>query len=76
MVQIFQYIFIKWLFCFLIGVIVGLVGFFNNLAVENVAGTKFVITSNMMLERRYTRGEGLLKWRRRTWNLYFTNSVH
>ncbi|XVE71516.1 hypothetical protein DITRI_Ditri10aG0157000 [Diplodiscus trichospermus] len=52
-VQIFQYIFMKWLLCFLIGCIVSLVGFFNNLAVENIAGVKFVITSNMMLSRRY-----------------------
>lgn len=52
MVQIFQYIFMKWLLCFLIGLIVSLVGFCNNLAVENLAGIKFVITSNMMLERR------------------------
>ncbi|XVF48021.1 hypothetical protein PTKIN_Ptkin03bG0157100 [Pterospermum kingtungense] len=33
--------------------IVGLVGFFNNLAVENIAGVKFVVTSNMMLAKRY-----------------------
>lgn len=47
--QIFQYIFMKWSLCFLIGLIVGLIGFFNNLAVENIAGIKFVVTSNMML---------------------------
>ncbi|KAK7388615.1 hypothetical protein VNO78_23437 [Psophocarpus tetragonolobus] len=51
--QIFQYIFMKWLLCFLIGMIVSLVGFCNNLAVENLAGIKFVVTSNMMLERRF-----------------------
>lgn len=51
--QIFQFIFMKWLLCFLIGMIVCLVGFCNNLAVENLAGIKFVITSNMMLERRF-----------------------
>lgn len=43
----------KWLLCLLIGMIVCLVGFCNNLAVENLAGIKFVVTSNMMLERRY-----------------------
>ncbi|XP_012449625.1 putative chloride channel-like protein CLC-g [Gossypium raimondii] len=52
-VQIFQYIFMKWLLCFLIGGFVSLAGFFNNLAVENIAGVKFVITSNMMLAQRY-----------------------
>ncbi|KAK9169089.1 hypothetical protein Syun_001229 [Stephania yunnanensis] len=31
----------------------GLVGFFINLAVENVAGTKFVITSNLMLDIKF-----------------------
>ena len=51
-VQVFQYIFMKWLLCFLIGLIVSLIGFCNNLAVENLAGTKFVVTSNMMLESR------------------------
>ncbi|KAG2713375.1 hypothetical protein I3760_04G173700 [Carya illinoinensis] len=51
--QIFQYTLMKWLLCFLIGLIVSLVGFCNNLAVENIAGIKFVVTSNMMLESRY-----------------------
>ncbi|KAJ6435783.1 hypothetical protein OIU84_000912 [Salix udensis] len=52
-IQIFQYVFMKWLFCFFIGLIVSLIGFFNNLAVENIAGLKFVVTSNMMLARRF-----------------------
>ncbi|KAK4753926.1 hypothetical protein SAY87_002030 [Trapa incisa] len=52
-VQIIQYIFMKWFLSFLIGVIVSLIGFFNNLAVENIAGIKFVVTSNMMLAKRY-----------------------
>ncbi|XP_008242835.1 PREDICTED: putative chloride channel-like protein CLC-g [Prunus mume] len=51
--QVFQYIFMKWILCFLVGLIVGLIGFCNNLAVENIAGIKFVITSNMMLKRRF-----------------------
>ncbi|KAE7997686.1 hypothetical protein FH972_002296 [Carpinus fangiana] len=51
--QILQYICMKWLLCFLIGLIVSLVGVCNNLAVENLAGVKFVVTSNMMLESRY-----------------------
>ncbi|KAL0333999.1 UNVERIFIED_CONTAM: putative chloride channel-like protein CLC-g [Sesamum angustifolium] len=51
-VSIFQYIFMKWTLCFLIGVIVSLIGFLNNLAIENIAGVKFVITSNMMLARK------------------------
>ncbi|CAO2822611.1 unnamed protein product [Amaranthus hypochondriacus] len=51
--QIYQYICMKWALCFLIGLSVSLVGFFNNLAVENIAGKKFVITSNMMLYNRF-----------------------
>ncbi|KAJ6912887.1 chloride channel-like family protein [Populus alba x Populus x berolinensis] len=51
--QIFQYVFMKWLLCFLIGLIVSLIGFFNNLAVENIAGLKFVVTSNMMMANRF-----------------------
>ncbi|KAH9621951.1 hypothetical protein KSS87_015590 [Heliosperma pusillum] len=51
--QIYQYIFMKWAFVFLIGLIVSLIGFFNNLAVENIAGKKFVITSKLMLENKH-----------------------
>lgn len=42
----------KWLLCFCIGIIVSLIGFANNLAVENLAGVKFVFTSNMMIAGR------------------------
>lgn len=51
--QMIQYIFMKWSLCFLIGLIVGLIGFLNNLAVENIAGMKFVVTSNMMLANKF-----------------------
>ncbi|KAK9141763.1 hypothetical protein Syun_011163 [Stephania yunnanensis] len=57
-VEIFKYIFMKWTLCFLVGVMGGLVGFFINLAVENVAGTKFVITSNLMLDRKFMHAFG------------------
>ncbi|KAK6945162.1 Chloride channel, voltage gated [Dillenia turbinata] len=49
----YQYTIMKWMLCFLIGLAVGLIGFADNLAVENLAGVKFVITSNMMLEGQY-----------------------
>lgn len=52
LVHICQYMLMKWILCFLVGHIVGLLGFFINLAVENVAGMKFVVTSNMMLARK------------------------
>ncbi|KAK6135493.1 hypothetical protein DH2020_030746 [Rehmannia glutinosa] len=66
-IELYQYTFMKWILCFLIGLIVGLLGFFINLAVENIAGVKFVITSNMMLAR---------KWRSSLlWRSFFTTAV-
>ncbi|RWR84712.1 chloride channel protein CLC-c-like protein [Cinnamomum micranthum f. kanehirae] len=52
-VQIFQYVVLKWTFALLIGLGTGLVGFFNNIAVENIAGYKLLLTSNLMLQKRY-----------------------
>ncbi|KAK1400061.1 Chloride channel protein [Heracleum sosnowskyi] len=52
-VQIVQYVFMKWILCLLIGFIVSLIAFCNNLAVENLAGIKFVVTSNMMLAQKF-----------------------
>ncbi|XP_042468328.1 chloride channel protein CLC-c-like [Zingiber officinale] len=52
-VQIFQYVVLKWALALLIGLATGLVGFFNNLAVENIAGFKLLLTSNFMLKHRY-----------------------
>ncbi|XP_023871664.1 chloride channel protein CLC-c isoform X2 [Quercus suber] len=49
-IQIFQYILLKWAFALLIGLGTGLVGFFNNIAVENIAGFKLLLTSNLMSE--------------------------
>ncbi|XWS18027.1 hypothetical protein CRYUN_Cryun32bG0007000 [Craigia yunnanensis] len=52
-VEIFQYLVLKWKLAFLIGLGTGLVGFFNNLAVENIAGFKFMLTNNLMLKDKY-----------------------
>ncbi|XP_010927804.2 chloride channel protein CLC-c-like [Elaeis guineensis] len=52
-VQIFQYIVLKWTLALLIGLGTGLVAFFNNLAVENIAGFKLLLTNNLMLKDRY-----------------------
>ncbi|URE12263.1 Chloride channel protein [Musa troglodytarum] len=52
-IQIFQYVLLKWALALLIGLATGVVGFFNNLAVENIAGFKLLLTSNLMLEHRY-----------------------
>lgn len=49
----------KWTLCFLVGGIAGLVGFVVNLSIENFAGVKFVITSNMMLSHRYAKAFGV-----------------
>ncbi|KAL9269268.1 Chloride channel protein CLC-c-like protein [Drosera capensis] len=52
-VQIFQYVFLKWALALLIGLSTGLVGFFNNIAVENTAGFKLSLTSNLMADGKY-----------------------
>ncbi|WOH00995.1 hypothetical protein DCAR_0520373 [Daucus carota subsp. sativus] len=52
-VQFVQYVFMKWILCLLIGFIVSAIAFCNNLAVENLAGMKFVVTSNMMLAQKF-----------------------
>lgn len=51
-VHIFQYVVLKWAFALLIGLGTGLVGFFNNIAVENIAGFKLLLTDNLMSEKK------------------------
>lgn len=48
--EIFQYVVLKWTLALLIGLGTGLVGFFNNLAIENIAGFKLLVTNNLMLK--------------------------
>ncbi|XP_008793993.2 putative chloride channel-like protein CLC-g [Phoenix dactylifera] len=57
--HIICYVTLKWSLCFLIGALAGAVGFFNNLAVENIAGFKFVVTSNLMLAKKYAWAFGV-----------------
>ncbi|CAM8941492.1 unnamed protein product [Rhodiola kirilowii] len=52
-IEIFQYVVLKWTLAFLIGSSTGLVGFFNNLGVENIAGFKLLLTNNLMIKERY-----------------------
>ncbi|XP_061364284.1 chloride channel protein CLC-c-like isoform X2 [Gastrolobium bilobum] len=52
-VQIFQYVILKWAFALLIGLGTGLVGVFNTLAVENIAGFKLLLTTSLMSKQRY-----------------------
>lgn len=51
--EILQYVILKWTFVFLVGVLTGLVGFLINMAVENIAGAKFLLTSNYMEKNGY-----------------------
>ncbi|XP_071698585.1 chloride channel protein CLC-c-like [Rutidosis leptorrhynchoides] len=51
--EILQYVVLKWGLALCIGLCTGLVGFFNNLAVENIAGFKFLLTSKLMLNQNY-----------------------
>ncbi|KAG8066458.1 hypothetical protein GUJ93_ZPchr0004g40047 [Zizania palustris] len=51
--HILRYVAIKWALCFLVGALAAAAGFVANLGVENVAGAKFVVTSNLMLAGRY-----------------------
>ncbi|GLJ47760.1 hypothetical protein SUGI_1008730 [Cryptomeria japonica] len=52
-VEIFHYIVLKWTLVFLIGLFVGLIAAFINLAVENIAGMKLLIASKLVLQQRY-----------------------
>ncbi|KAJ7946528.1 Chloride channel protein [Quillaja saponaria] len=51
--EIVQYIFLKWTLALLIGLGTGVVGFLNNLAVENLAGFKLLLTNSLMLKQKY-----------------------
>jgi hypothetical protein len=53
MLQFFHYQALKWALALFVGLVVGLIGFFNNIAVENIAGFKLLLTSNLMLHNRY-----------------------
>ncbi|KAK9036168.1 hypothetical protein V6N11_078180 [Hibiscus sabdariffa] len=52
-VQIFQYVLLKWAFALIIGLVTGLVGIFNNIAVENISGFKLLMTTELMLQHQY-----------------------
>jgi hypothetical protein len=51
-IEILQYIVVKWTSVFLVGLLTGIVAIGINLAVENVAGLKFVYTVNLMNTNR------------------------
>ncbi|RLM74245.1 hypothetical protein C2845_PM15G23270 [Panicum miliaceum] len=51
--HILRYVALKWVLCFLVGALAAAAGFVANLGVENVAGAKFVVTSNLMLDGKH-----------------------
>ena len=50
--QVFHYQVMKWVLALLVGSIVGFIGFFSNITVENIAGYKLLMTSNLMRQDR------------------------
>ncbi|KAK8717207.1 hypothetical protein V6N13_044483 [Hibiscus sabdariffa] len=52
-IQVFQYVLLKWVFALIIGLSTGLVGIFSNIAVENIAGFKLLLTREFMQKHEY-----------------------
>ncbi|KAL8171824.1 hypothetical protein V2J09_023628 [Rumex salicifolius] len=52
-IQILQYVFLKWGLALFIGIFTALIGFFNNIGVENIAGYKLLLTANLMSDGKY-----------------------
>ncbi|XP_047983526.1 chloride channel protein CLC-a-like [Salvia hispanica] len=55
-VQVLQYILMKWLLAFLVGILTGGIATLINLAVENIAGYKLLAVVNYIDEERYMMG--------------------
>ena len=51
--EIYRYVVLNCTLALLIGLGIGLVGFFHNLAVEIIPGFKLMLTNNLMLENKY-----------------------
>lgn len=51
--QVLQYIFLKWLFAFLVGLLTGVIATLINLAVENIAGYKLLAVVKYIDQERY-----------------------
>ncbi|CAM8987017.1 unnamed protein product [Rhodiola kirilowii] len=52
-IQIFQYVVLKWVFALVIGLGTGLVGVLNNISVENIAGYKLLLITDLMDKDKY-----------------------
>ncbi|GMI68338.1 CHLORIDE CHANNEL-A, chloride channel A, CHLORIDE CHANNEL A [Hibiscus trionum] len=55
-VQVLQYIFLKWLLAFLVGLLTGLIATLINLAIENIAGYKLLAIVGFIRDERYLSG--------------------
>ncbi|KAI3457845.1 hypothetical protein Pfo_014508 [Paulownia fortunei] len=55
-VQVLQYIFLKWLLAFLVGLLTGLIATLINLAIENIAGYKLLAVVKYIEQERYLMG--------------------
>ncbi|KAL0915281.1 hypothetical protein M5K25_015686 [Dendrobium thyrsiflorum] len=57
--HIVRYVILKWTLCLLVGVLAGAIGFFNNLAIENIAGFKFLHTTDLVVANKYLMAFGV-----------------
>ncbi|KAG8366778.1 hypothetical protein BUALT_Bualt16G0003100 [Buddleja alternifolia] len=55
-VEVLQYVFLKWLLAFLVGLLTGLIATLINLAVENIAGYKLLAVVKYIEQKRYITG--------------------
>ncbi|KAM7278858.1 hypothetical protein ACFE04_005992 [Oxalis oulophora] len=54
--QVLQYVFLKWTLAFLVGLFTGLIATLINLAIENIAGYKFLVVTNLISKDRFLSG--------------------
>ncbi|XP_076908080.1 chloride channel protein CLC-b-like [Bidens hawaiensis] len=54
--QVLQYVFVKWLLAFLVGLLTGIITTLINLAIENIAGYKLLAVVNYIERKRYMTG--------------------
>ncbi|WJX25553.1 hypothetical protein P8452_14581 [Trifolium repens] len=54
--QVLQYIFLKWLLAFLVGLLTGIIATLINLAVENISGYKLLAVVEYIQQERYLMG--------------------
>ncbi|XP_026660213.1 chloride channel protein CLC-b-like [Phoenix dactylifera] len=55
-VQVLQYVFLKWMSAFLVGLLTGVIASLINLAIENIAGIKMLLMARLVNEKRYING--------------------